>query len=95
MSFDYKNIYHWLYGLSAAFIGGAATSITVMIIDPSKFNLKDQWENVAEAAFIAGVINAAFYLKSSPLPTNSDANSIYEKPNPNPPLPPAPPSNGV
>ncbi len=59
----------WIHGLGSAAIGGAATAITVIILDPLTFNLSDGWLNVCKAALVSGVVNAAFYLKQSPLPT--------------------------
>lgn len=58
----------WIKGLVAAFIGGAANSITAIIIDPQAFNLGEQWAKTASFALVSGVVSAALYLKKSPLP---------------------------
>lgn len=57
----------WLHGLGAAVIGGAASTITVMIIDPTTFNVH-QLGKVAAVAGVSAILNAAAYLKQSPLP---------------------------
>lgn len=58
----------WFHGLGSAIIGGFANAITVMIIDPLKFNMQDGWYNVLTAAIMSGLVSASFYLKQSPLP---------------------------
>lgn len=59
---------NWLKGLLAAFIGGSANAVTVMVIDPTAFNLNEQWRKTASAALVSGLVSAALYLKQSPLP---------------------------
>jgi len=59
------NWQNWLKGLAAAAIGGAATSVTLLIVDPAHFT------EVGKLATICGVnalLNAAMYLKQSPIP---------------------------
>lgn len=58
----------WLHSLLSVFIGGGANTITLMAIDPLKFNLQDGWKNVVTGFLLGGVLSAAFYLKQSPLP---------------------------
>lgn len=58
----------WAKGLFSAAIGGAANSITVMVIDPLQFNFNDGLGKLAAVAGISAVVSAAMYLKSSPLP---------------------------
>ncbi len=65
-----KNWKNWLRGLISAVIGGAANSITVMIVDPQSFNMEDGLGKVGSVALISAVIAAAMYLKKSPLPEN-------------------------
>lgn len=65
----------WLKGLFAAFIGGAANVITVVIVDPVAFNFGEQWHKTATAAAVGGILAAAMYLKQSPLPSDSPPDS--------------------
>lgn len=60
----------WLHGLGAAFIGAAASSIGPMLVAPDRFNLTSVagLRSVALASIISGVVSAAAYLKTSPLP---------------------------
>jgi hypothetical protein len=62
---------NWLKGLAAAFVGGAANMITVVVVDPQAFNLGDQWKKTAIAALVGGVLAAAGYLKQSPIPPDA------------------------
>ena len=59
---------NWLKGLLAALIGGAANAITVMIVDPSNFNLEEGIGMLTTVAAVGAVFNAAMYLKQSPVP---------------------------
>lgn len=63
----------WLQGIIAAFIGGSANTMTVIIVDPQAFNFSEQWRKTLLAALVGGVIALAGYLKQSPLPP-ADAN---------------------
>jgi len=67
----------WLKGLAAAFIGGGANVITVIIVDPVAFNFGEQWQKTLTAAVVGGIIAAAAYLKQSPIPggTGGDGSS--------------------
>jgi hypothetical protein len=57
----------WLKGIVAAFIGGSANVVTVIVIDPIAFNLGEQWKKTLIAAFVGGILAVAGYLKQSPL----------------------------
>lgn len=59
---------HWLHGLGAAVIGGGANAVTVIILDPLKFNLQDGWKNLLTAVVVSSIVSCALYLKQSPLP---------------------------
>ena len=59
---------NWLKGLISAVIGGAANSITVMIVDPIAFNLGEGAGKLGTVALVSAIVSAAMYLKSSPLP---------------------------
>lgn len=56
----------WLKGLLAAFIQSAATSVTLIVVDPSHF--ANNWHMLLSAALVSGVVGAALYLKQSPIP---------------------------
>ncbi len=59
---------HWLKGLWAAFIGGAATAFAATQVAPLAFNFGDGLHALMKMAFFSGLLNAAFYLKQSPVP---------------------------
>ncbi len=61
----------WLYGLFAGAIGGAASSVSVMIVDPVNFNLQSGWSKLWQVAAINALVSMALYLKQSPLPAIS------------------------
>lgn len=58
----------WLKGLFSAIIGGAANSVTVMIVSPMEFNLTEGIGKVGAVAVVSAIVSAALYLKQSPLP---------------------------
>ena len=62
----------WLKGLISAVIGGAANSITVMIVDPIAFNLNEGSGKLGVVALVSALLAAAMYLKQSPLPAGSN-----------------------
>lgn len=59
---------HWLHGLIGAAVGGGANAITVIILDPIKFNLQEGWQNLLMAVVVSGILSGALYLKQSPVP---------------------------
>lgn len=59
----------WLNGLVAAGISGAASSISVMVVDYDHFNLTTGLKHLGLVALVSAVIGVAGYLKQSPLPT--------------------------
>lgn len=61
---------NWLRGLISAVIGGAANSITVMIVDPVAFNLQEGAGKLGTVALVSALLALAMYLKQSPLPPN-------------------------
>lgn len=71
---NWKSWETWAHGLGSAFIGGSATAITVIIVDPLQFNIHAGLKNLLTAALVSGVVNAAFYLKKSPLPGDNNEN---------------------
>ncbi len=58
----------WLHGLGSAFITGAATSFAAAFIKPDTFNIASGFHDLLKLALVSGVVGAAAYLKSSPLP---------------------------
>lgn len=59
----------WARGLLGAAINSAASAITVVIVDPVKFNpLAGGAAELATVAAVAGLFGAALYLKQHPLP---------------------------
>lgn len=64
----WKNVELWVYSATSTFIGGGASSVAAIVIDPVKFNIHDGLANVGKMFVTAGVINLVLYLKQSPLP---------------------------
>lgn len=62
------NTKHWLKGLAGAIIGSIASSIALVITDPQTFNIHAGLGKLGETALVTGILNAAFYLKQSPVP---------------------------
>jgi len=58
----------WVKGLVGAVIGGAANSITVMVVDPVAFNLEEGLSKLLTVAAMGAILSAAMYLKQSPIP---------------------------
>ena len=63
-----NNWQNWLRGLFSAIIGGAANSITVMIVEPASFNFEEGLGKLGMVALISAIVAAAMFLKQSPLP---------------------------
>lgn len=62
------NLRNWAHGLGAAFIGGASSAVSVIVVDPKTFNIHEGWKSLAEVCLVNGILLAAAYLKQSPLP---------------------------
>ena len=58
----------WIRGLIGAFIQSAATSVSVMIVDPDTFNIQEGLANVGIIALVSGIVGAALFLQKKPLP---------------------------
>lgn len=67
-----KNWRNWLKGLVSAVIGAFANGITVMIVDPTTFNLAEGMGAVLTVGVVSAIIAAAMYLKQSPLPNGGE-----------------------
>ena len=63
-----KSGWFWIHGLLGAVIGGVATSIGTMIVDPLTFNLAEGLPNLINVIKVSAIISGALYLKKSPLP---------------------------
>ena len=62
------NWYDWLRGLIGGFIGGAANSVSAVIIDPATFNLQAGLSKLVSLAVVSGIVSAALFLAHSPIP---------------------------
>ena len=58
----------WLKGLLSAVIGGAASAVTVTVVDPENFNLDTGMQKLGMVAAVNAIIAGCMYLKQSPLP---------------------------
>lgn len=60
----------YLHGLAASAIGGASNAVTLLIIDPLKFNLADfdTARNLIVAMLVSALVSFFTYLKTHPLP---------------------------
>lgn len=63
-------ILKWFYALVSAFVGGASTSFTNMMVAPESFNFNDATgtKRIVTSALVAGAVAVGLYLKQSPLP---------------------------
>lgn len=61
---------HWIYGLLATVINGAASGIVLVLTglasDPTNGTIR--WEALGVACLVLGLMGAANYLKQQPLP---------------------------
>lgn len=62
----------WLNGLIGGFVGAAANSVTLLIVDPAKFSpgVAGGWRSLGISILISGGVGAALYLKNNPTPWN-------------------------
>jgi hypothetical protein len=58
----------WIHGLISAFITGSTSAISASMIKPEAFNFGAGFHDMLKLAAVAGIMGAAAYLKSSPLP---------------------------
>jgi hypothetical protein len=58
----------WTQGLVAAIINSASTAITVIIVDPTDFNLQAGLPKLGTVIAVAAIVGCALYLKEHPLP---------------------------
>lgn len=66
----------WLQGLFAAFVTGASTGFTTIVVEPASFNLSDMngIKKVGTVVLVSGLMSFFLYLKTHPLP-DSDTPS--------------------
>jgi hypothetical protein len=69
----HETLRKWGIGLIGAAISGAANGVTVMIVDPLRFNLFDGGaRNLASVVIVSAMVGAALYLKQHTLPIEED-----------------------
>lgn len=74
------NLKAWLHGLVAAFISGGANGITVMIVDPTQFNLfQGGAAKLGMVMLVGAIVGAALFLKQSPLPPEREVWTAEER----------------
>jgi hypothetical protein len=62
-----KNFIKWMKGILSAAIGGAANSITLMLIDPLNYNLTNGIEKLSTVAIVGAIVAVAMHLSKSPI----------------------------
>ncbi len=58
----------WAKGLASTVISGAATGLSLTVIDPSTFNLSTGANRLLVVMLVSGLVAGANYLKQSPIP---------------------------
>ena len=58
----------WLHGLAATVINGFASGVVLIIAEPEHFNIWDGRQKLITVSLVMGIVAAANYLKTSPLP---------------------------
>ena len=60
----------WLNGVIGGFIGAAANTITLVIVDPNTFSPTSTggWKHLGISILVSGGVGAALYLKQNPTP---------------------------
>jgi hypothetical protein len=65
----------WAKGVAAALIGGGASAVAAAITAPGIANgSRESWMVLLRMSAVAAVLNAAAYLKKSPLPMAENDN---------------------
>jgi hypothetical protein len=63
----------WAKGIAAAVIGGGASAVAAAVTAPGMMNgTRGSWMVLLRMSAVAAVVNAAAYLKKSPLPADED-----------------------
>ena len=76
MATRFKDPLTWLYGLVAGVIGGAANTVSVMVVDPVAFNFGDV-PKLGKVAAVSALVSLAFYLVKSPLPPLETTDTTF------------------
>jgi hypothetical protein len=63
----------WAKGIAAAVIGGGASAVAAAVTAPGIVSgTRGSWMVLLRMSAVAAVLNAAAYLKKSPLPANEE-----------------------
>jgi hypothetical protein len=63
----------WAKGIAAAVIGGSASAVAAAVTAPGIMNgTRGSWMVLLRMSAVAAVVNAAAYLKKSPLPAGDE-----------------------
>ncbi len=69
----------WVKGLVAAAIGGASSSVTVVLADPEHFNFSTGLKKLGAVTVMGALVAVAAYLQKSPLPNGQTQHAPQEK----------------
>jgi hypothetical protein len=72
----------WLRGLVGAIVGGAANSITLMIMKPEDFNLAAGFWDLLNFTAVSAMVSAALFLKQHPIPDEEEPVKDHYTPPP-------------
>lgn len=70
--FDIK---HWLLGLVAALVSGAANAVILLVADPLTFNLHEGFSKLITVVTLNALVSVSLYLKQSPIPAEETPKS--------------------
>jgi hypothetical protein len=69
----------WAKGIAAALIGGGASAVVAAVTAPGLVNgTRGSWMVLLRMSAVAAVLNAAAYLKKSPLPASEEKGESWE-----------------
>lgn len=71
----------WLHGAVAALVNGFFSSVAVVIVDPTDFNLfGGGGEKLLMVCAVSGIVGLATYLKAHPLPDpDKDSDFVHAR----------------
>ena len=58
----------WLRGLVAAAVNSGASAVTVVVVDPFKFNLQNGKSELLQVVIVSAIVGISLYLKDHALP---------------------------
>ncbi len=58
----------WIKGIISAALSGLATGVTLIIVDPSVYNIQGGFKKLGTVSLVSAIVSVANYLKKSPLP---------------------------